>query len=391
MYTIRRESSFFERFAKSLFGILFGIVLLIVGLGLLWWNEGDFVHTRDALREAAGTTEELEDLSHVRHELDGHLVHAIGEALANEQLRDRDFGFAVRALSLKREVEYYQWVEKSHTETRKKLGGGEEEITTYQYVGEWVDSPVSSTTFVDPEAKTRYTNSIRLDLKDTMVSARSATLGAYRLPTFLIDELPVSDLQDLNLKPADRRSLAARMHADPALIHVDGNCVYLGHSPNLPEIGDVRVHFYAAIEGTISILARTAKNSFEPYQAGNGKKIFAAEYGTLSAHELYVEKERSNVLNTWLIRVLGIVLVTFAVWLLLEPISVLASILPILGSLVEAGSLLVSLCVGLALSFAVMAIAWIAYRPLIGCALLAIGLLFAILLPFRKKLLPHTA
>ncbi len=215
-----RESSFLERLGKSFGGVLAGILLLLLSCGLLWWNEGDFVRTQEALAEALAATEELGDVTRVRHDIDGHMVHATGQALANEKVRDRDFGFAVPVLALKRDVEYYQWVEKSEEQTQTLEGGRELVTTTYSYTSEWVDSPVPSTQFNDYQAHTRYKNTVLLNLKSMECYSGAATLGAYRLPQFLLEALPKDELLNVSLSPAGKKSLADRMHTGISSVHV---------------------------------------------------------------------------------------------------------------------------------------------------------------------------
>ncbi len=148
----------------------------------------------------------------------------------------------------------------------------------------------------------------------------------------------------------------------------------------------MRVSFSASTEGEISILARVFGGTFEPYSASNGKKVFAAMPGNLSAQELYEHEKKLTVVATWCIRLLGLILVCFSINLLFGPLTVLARLLPFLGALVETGSVLVSIILGFFLSLAVIAIAWLSYRPLIACGLFVFGLLFAVTLSFRKKL-----
>ncbi len=93
--------------------------------------------TAGAIGEAETVTQEVKDISTINPELDGKVIHALGFADTNDILKDEIFGVQERAIKLSRKVEYFQWEEHSHTETRKKLGGGEETITTYTYEKEW--------------------------------------------------------------------------------------------------------------------------------------------------------------------------------------------------------------------------------------------------------------
>ena len=145
-YTETTTTSFFSRIGASFGGVGLGIVLFLAGTALLWWNEGDFVATGDALTEAQATTQELGDISKLNPAMNGKLVHATGPTETKDVLVDPVFDVKVQGIRLLRKVEYYQWKEQSRTEKRQKLGGGEETVTTYTYEQGWTGSPVDSRT-----------------------------------------------------------------------------------------------------------------------------------------------------------------------------------------------------------------------------------------------------
>ena len=65
--------------------------------------------------------------------------------------------------------------------------------------------------------------------------------------------------------------------------------------------------------------------------------------------------------------------------LVLAPLSVLAGVIPFLGSLVGAGAGLMAFVLTLALGPLMIAIAWFAVRPLMAIGILAAGLIAAFL------------
>jgi hypothetical protein len=151
-YTQTTSTSWFSRLGSSFRGIGMGLFLIAAGTALLWWNEGNFVATGDALNEAHAITQPLGDISRVDPSKNGQLVHATGPVETKDMLTDPVFGLSLNAIRLERKVEYFQWVEESRSETRDKLGGGTETVTTYTYVQRWVNAPVDSARFRDPTA-----------------------------------------------------------------------------------------------------------------------------------------------------------------------------------------------------------------------------------------------
>jgi hypothetical protein len=72
-----------------------------------------------------------------------------------------------------------------------------------------------------------------------------------------------------------------------------------------------------------------------------------------------------------------------------KPLSVLADVLPIAGSIVGVGVGIFAFVASLALSLITIAIAWIFYRPMLGIPLLVVGI--ALLLLLRRKGKPAAA
>ena len=142
-----------------------GFLMIIAGIVLLFWNEGRTVKTTRMLKGAQKEYVELGDVAQLHSDLDGKLVHATGLATTDEVLRDNYFGVGANAIKLARKVEYFQWVEHQSSQTRDKVGGGQETVTTYTYSKEWTGSPVNSSTFEDPEYK-GISNTVLLQLDD---------------------------------------------------------------------------------------------------------------------------------------------------------------------------------------------------------------------------------
>ena len=74
---------------------------------------------------------------------------------------------------------------------------------------------------------------------------------------------------------------------------------------------------------------------------------------------------------TWILRLVGVLCVCFGLKAIFGILEAIAKVIPILGSIVGAGVGLVCMILGLAWSLLWIAIAWLAYRPLIGIPLLA--------------------
>ena len=84
------------------------------------------------------------------------------------------------------------------------------------------------------------------------------------------------------------------------------------------------------------------------------------------------ERQSESTL-TWILRLVGTVLMIVGFAALLGPLSTLASVIPFLGSLVGGAAFFAAMVVGIPLSLVVIALAWIGHRPLIGGAILLVA------------------
>ena len=102
---------------------------------------------------------------------------------------------------------------------------------------------------------------------------------------------------------------------------------------------------------------------------------------------MFAKARTSNKWKTWLFRALGFIAMTFGLNLLVKPISVIADVLPFVGNIVGAGLGFIMALLAAVISFVIIAVAWLAYRPVLGGALLvgAAVLIFLIVKKTRGK------
>ncbi len=408
-YTETKTEKWSSRMGSSFSGILVGLVLFAVGTALLWWNEGDFVGNRDALKEAQSVVEELADLTVINPSMNGKLIHATGFADTQDELVDPVFGIKEKAIALGRTVQYYQWTEQAHEERHEKVGGDVEVVITYSYSKKWVRSPVNSAGFHDPAARTSYNNTVLMAVDDFEAWAPNVTLGAYHLPDSLIrhiggvvplkvqlDEEKRTELtqeilasrRDHSTNNSFLQQIGASSSSHPVqyVSNENSNTIYIGSSPSLPHVGDVRVSFKSIMPADVSIISKVNGDTFEPFYASNGKAVNQLSMGKLSMEHMFGSAHSANSTFTWLFRGLGIVLVILGLKTIIAPLSVLASVIPFLGSIVGAGTGFVAALLGLAWSLIVIAVAWLRFRPVIGgiILVLAVGIFLLLFIKGRK-------
>ena len=414
------RTSYGSRVKSSFGGIFTGFLMFCIGTGLLWWNEGRAVKTTKMLNEAQGVTVEMPDVKKVNPEFEGQLVHATGLATTTDSLVDTQYGVGAVAIQLAHTVEYYQWVENAHQEKKDKLGGAQETVTTYTYEQRWTSSPVNSGSFKDPayQGKNFTLHQAENDTK----YAENVTFGAYKLNESQIHSIskrePLTlDFDDAKLKQWDTetgriyvshggtpvRNAAAAAANVPAqtvandsvqqptvvrdldYVHIADNVLYFGVSPSSPQIGDVRVTFTKVMPTTVSILATVTGDTFKPFKAKNKKTLQVLTVGSKSADEMYESEHQTNSMLLWILRVVGIMMVIGGLKGIFGFIETLLKVVPFVANIVGFGVSTICTVVGLVWSLIVIALAWIWYRPLLGCILLAIAAFLIWVFAFKGK------
>ena len=393
------RTSYGKNVGNSFRGILTGLILIIVGTILIFWNENRAIKTYKAIGRAQDACVEMPDINTVSPDFEGKTVHATGVASTNEQLTDDIFGVAANALAIKREVEYYQWVEHTKTTTKEKIGGATEETTTYTYEKEWVSSPQASADFKDPNYRNRNFIYQRVDEKD--IVAENVSFGAYKLPPFIVKSIRGDEAATVQMDEATKQQWNEAVRAQLGLtdavetnyVTVKDNVVYLGPNMNNPEVGDVRITFtYVPNDQQISIIANVTGNTFAQYvDAKNGKTVSSVAMGSVSAEQMFESLKKSNKMWTWVVRLLLLILIIAGFRMLFRVVPTLLKVLPFLGKGVGTVLNLVCTVIGFAWTLVFMAIAWVSVRPVLAIAFIVVAIALIVWLVIRGKKRQSTA
>jgi len=364
-FTTTTHQSWFSRLGNSLKGILFGFILFLGAFPLLFWNEGRSVETYKTLQEGGKQVVSLTS-NQVSPENEGRLIHLSGSSETSEILADPDFNISSNAIKLMRQVEMYQWLESSQSETKKEVGGGTTTTTTYNYRMGWSQQLVSSSNFAQPQG---HDNPHQMPYRSKQWVANQVKLGEFNLSRSLIHQIS-------NSAPLQIKNIPQSAEGKPA--HPIAYGFYLGINPNQPKIGDMRVTYSDVPTGNISIIAKQVKNALQAYQAKAGGSIEILKIGVISAQEMIQQAQAENTMLTWILRVVGLFVMFFGLRMIFSIISVTADVLPILGNIAEFGIGIVAFLIAAIFSLLTIAIAWIFYRPLIGLGLIAaaVGVMF---------------
>jgi hypothetical protein len=356
--------SWLERLMDAVIGVLIGLVLVLATCGGLFWNEGRAVQTSRSLAEGSGLVVDA-DPSRVEPANEGKLVHLQGELKTGARLADPDLLVDAQAARLVRTPEMFQWKEETRTETHKKLGGGEETVTHYSYTHVWSDRRIDSSHF---RQRTNHENP-QMRFAKFETAARDASLGAFRPGPTALERLPARET--LRVDAALAEKLRAKLGSTP--VQVADGLIYLGQEPASPRVGDLRISYHVAPVGPVSLIGRQAGGDLQEFQTKAGDRLLMASPGLVPAADMFHAAEQENVFFTWVLRIVGIVVMWIGWYFVLRPIAVVGDVVPFIGSVLAAGAGIAAFLLTAALAPVVMAIAWLWYRPLLSIGLIAAG------------------
>ncbi len=338
----------FSALISSIKNVAAGALFLVIAPLMLFFNECNSVETAKSLAEGAGLVVSV-SADAVDAGNEGKLVHASGTAQTTETLSDPDFGISLSAIKLDRNVQMYQWKEDKKTTTE-----GSKKKTTYSYTEGWQDSLISSTSF---EETADHQNPSSMPYEDRSFVAQTVTVGAFTLSSEQLGDLSASEIYT----------------PDTSSYTIQDGYLYLSSAPSAPQIGDVRVQYKAMQPGPISLVAKQSGTSFSSYQTDAGKSISLIQSGTATAEDMFAAAQSANVVMTWVLRLVGFLMIFGGLNLLIGPLRVVSDRIPLIGGLFGAGMSIVTFLMAAAASLIIISIAWLTARPLLGIVLLLLG------------------
>jgi len=376
------QIGWFSRIGKSIKGVLVGMLLVAVSVIVLFWGEGRAVYRAQALAEGKSNVVSV-DAAEVNPANEGKLIHLSANASSKDGIEDADFGVeAPGVIRLARKVEMYQWKQHEKSETRKQLGGGEETTTTYSYDKVWDAGLIDSANF----KQSGHPNPTKLPAQSETWNAPDAKLGAFELNAVVLDQLTTGQplaAPEAALENIKNEALSDKHHS------ISQGMIYFGNASS-PAVGDVRVSYSQWPSGPLSVVARQTKSTFEPYPAKTGE-VLLAQVGTFSAEAMFKQAEEENAMITWIIRGVGFVVIWIGIGMILSPLATIADVVPFIGSIIGTGTFIAAFVCAMPIWMTTVAIAWIFYRPLIGIALLVVGIGVPVMVMRMRKSAPKAA
>lgn len=358
MNTVVTKQGWFSRIKDSVIGFFFGFVLIFGSMALLAWNEHRTVKNTRGLNEGkAATISVPADVVNAANA--GKLVHVSGKTATEEGVYDEEFQIEVPALALRRTVEMYQWKERKETKKEKNLGGSETTTTTYSYEKVWDEDVIDSSNFHEPGG---HRNPGQFPFRSAVITARDATLGAFSLSDAQIRRIGATGSVPEFELPDDK--------IDAGWASGRNGQVYTG-DPSRPAIGDLKVNYTMVPPSEITVIAEQSGSGFKSFVTSNGIEINLLADGVTSIEAMFEAEQASNSMLGWILRAVGFVAMWIGFGLLLNPLRVLADVIPFLGKIVGAASGFVTFLIAAVLSLLIIVISWLVVRPLLVVSVVA--------------------
>ncbi|MGL4854932.1 MAG: TMEM43 family protein, partial [Lentisphaeria bacterium] len=153
-----------------------------------------------------------------------------------------------------------------------------------------------------------------------------------------------------------------------------GEYLYKSIDPNNPKVGDIRIKFSVVKSRDVSVMGKQHAAKLDTFSTpfGDFSKISMGVHGTES---MIASAKKSNTIFTWVLRLFGFMLMFIGMSLVFKPLQVLADVVPFIGSIVAMGTSLLAFLIAISCAFMTVALAWIAYRPLIAVPFLVVSLI----------------
>lgn len=343
-----------------------GFFMVIIGSGLLVWNERRTVMMTKALDEGHRSILVPETTSVVFDENNGKLILLSGELRIDESLKEPMYDLSIKAVKLKKRVQMYQWYETADkNEVSGAVHDGDHDShheTSYSYAKDWFDKRVNSESFANPMG---HHNTEYWPHNSTVKTNDRVKIGGFLLGKELKAKFEEFTQFTSDERPSDP---GIKMHAG---LYFHANDVWES------EVGDIRVQFsYAGRDGEqVTVVGKQSGNEIKPYLTEDGStELLFLHYGLRGPNEIFHTEHAQNKMQTWIYRMAGWFISFLGLNCLSSLLDIVVDDYPYARGVLVLGVTSLPFSFSISLSLLFISIGWVLYRPLIGLVLLLISL-----------------
>jgi len=359
-----------SRIVDSLKGLIIGPIIFIASFVVLYWNEG-----RVDLSKLAQTSIEISsEQKNTNPALNGKLVNTTGNIVTTEILGDGLFLTPGKYLAYHRNVEMFGWAEHKSERKEKNIGGSETTETTYTYEKKWLDEHDVKTS--DNFKHKQDHENPAMTLKSERGKVKTASIGVYKIDMANLDSS--IEQQKLSLTK-ENITLSPDAKIEGEFIFVSKNKT---SSLNNPQVGDLKISYsILPVDTRCTIFGTLNDDRITEYFDDNNNKLYRIFSGNKQAAIAQLHSEFSMI--SWLIRLVGFVMMWGGLAMFFQPLSVLLDVLPFLGSLGSVMIGFITFLVSLPLAIVTIIISMIAHNLI--ALLIALALTLGIIFYFFKR------
>ena len=328
------STGFLGNMGKAIMAVPIGILLFFLSFVVFWKTEG----RTDWSKIAASSTEVAADNASGN---DGEFVSVTGALTSTEKLGDPDFIAPGDYITLDRNTQMFAWVEHRKSEKKKKVGGGTETITTYNYEMEWTSNPKMASDFKYPDGHSNPAKTI----DDAEFSVNAASVGAWgfsvadaQIPSG--DELGLDGLKLIGkgakgAKSGSELILGKSVTASaPAAAEgeaKEGEAAAATTSIGAPQLGDMKVSFRALKSGgTVTMFGKADGGKLTRYQVSDDDTYLRAVEGNRDSALVHLKNEYKAM--GWIGRVVGFLMMWIGMTMVFTPLHAFLDVIPFMGS-----------------------------------------------------------
>ena len=366
-----------QKLGKSIKGVLVGFILVVVSIGMLYWNEGQQDLSKIAKKSVILSPESVTN----DQTLEGKLVSVTGAINSEGKLGDGTYLNPADYVYLKRNVEMYSWIEKKNTSTKSNTGGSDTVTTTYDYKKDWIETPAESSSFAYSDGHSNP----RKSLPSEKFLPNQINVGAYSVANLKDVSMPSGELIFLDYNDVtitEGMTIEGRTYLYvPTLINSSSTTSnYLN-----PQIGDLRIIYHAIKKGTNStVMGKLERGSISAYIDKKDNRIH--HVFDSNRDDALATLHSSYLMILWLLRFVGLLFLWTGLFLILAPLSTVLSIIPLLSGISSFLLALVTFVLALVIGVAVMIVSAIIHSLIaLVVTVIIVAVLVVIWLKRKKK------
>ncbi len=337
---------------KFLSASLIGIIICILSIVTLIYNETSYVNTLKIINNISKDTIKLSPYSQqIKKDQN---VYMAGVVYSSQTLSDNIINIP-KAIALFRTCEMYQWQEIKDNDK-------------YIYNKVWNRKVINSSKFKE---KYRYNPSI-MEYPPKVIYANNIFLGNFNISEEIIDK--INSINKITQLPYNDN------------FKIYNGFYFTGNNYDTPEIGDQKI-FYSYIPSGIklSIIAKLSNNKLVNMDAKYGNFVIVRE-GLVDFKTMIEDYKSINYKNNWLNRGIGIILMFIGINFIMQSAATFQYKLPFWGKLNQQATFLYTILITLSLSTIAISICWVSLHPEFTTLLLILSVLLLISLKKKKKI-----